>query len=176
MAAWILRRPPRARVDAVTGGRGADSTVNTVMSRLGKLWVAGSRRADRLAVGPVRYAGTRRQRPVARHFCLLGGERVLDSRGSRDDSVPPVPPKKKPEAHSSVIPLGPQIRDQPIPSVRQAHGSIYPFHRCGAYRTHLHTASVSGRRWRRPPPHPRRSGHCLRPHLPSRLHSSPWSS
>lgn len=40
----------------------------------------------------------------------------------------------------------------------------------------LHPASVFGRRWRRPPPHPRRSGRCHRPHLASRLHSSPCSS
>lgn len=50
-----------------------------------------------------------------------------------------------------------------------------------AYHTHtpplpLHPASVSGRRWRRPPPHPRRSGRCHRPHLASRLYFSPCSS
>ncbi|WVZ65657.1 hypothetical protein U9M48_014984 [Paspalum notatum var. saurae] len=33
----------------------------------------------------------------------------------------------------------------------------------------VHSASLSGQLWRRPSLHPRRSGHCLRPHLESRV-------
>jgi hypothetical protein len=73
LAAWILRRPARARVDVVTRGRGADDAVNTTTSRLGELSVAEMGEyvggVGWLSVGPVRCACPGRQ-------CTASGRHV----------------------------------------------------------------------------------------------------